>query len=216
MTTTVIGQELRSFRDTTKARFKTVELPGETAARARRGAHKKAAVDPSALPPPPPLPSPPKGKFLNLLTYKFHVLGTTRGLSASSVLLNPTPPRSAKQAAASPQNRTSRTFSENDDSAYTGLDLHHHISKLCKDPIHLLKFVQENPRDLAKNRFIPKLKDHLLSRLLNHDFDGDEAEYSEEQRNTVHIIQQKIYPVQTMRVNFTTYNMRQDQDTINP
>ncbi|KAJ6628357.1 hypothetical protein B0H10DRAFT_1686406, partial [Mycena sp. CBHHK59/15] len=60
-----------------------------------------------------------------------------------------TPLCRAKQAAASPRNRTSRTFSENDDSAYTSLDLHHHISKLCKDPIHLLKFVQENPRDLA-------------------------------------------------------------------
>ncbi|KAF8178843.1 hypothetical protein K438DRAFT_1604362, partial [Mycena galopus ATCC 62051] len=77
-TTTVIGRELRSFAATSQAEYKTVELPGETASRARRGARKKAntaAADPLAPPPPPPLPAVAKGKFLNLLTYKFHALG---------------------------------------------------------------------------------------------------------------------------------------------
>ncbi|KAJ7865726.1 hypothetical protein B0H14DRAFT_2304376, partial [Mycena olivaceomarginata] len=36
--TTVIGRELRSFAATTQAEYKTVELPGETASRARRSA----------------------------------------------------------------------------------------------------------------------------------------------------------------------------------
>lgn len=70
--------------------------------------------------------------------------------------------------------------------------------------------------DHLPQRFIPKLKDHLLSRLLNRDFDGDETEFSDAQRNTVKIVQHKIYSVQTMRVNFTTYDMRRDQDIINP
>lgn len=77
-TTTVIGRELRSFAATTQAEYKTVELPGETAARARRGTRKKAsaaAADPSAPPPPPTPPPTSKGKFLNLFTYKFHALG---------------------------------------------------------------------------------------------------------------------------------------------
>jgi hypothetical protein len=58
-----------------KAVFKTMELPGETTARAHRGAQKKPAnADPLAPPPPPLPPATAKGKFLNLLTYKFHVL----------------------------------------------------------------------------------------------------------------------------------------------
>lgn len=51
---------------------------------------------------------------------------------------------------------------------------------------------------------------------MGRSFDGDEAEYSEEQRDTVKIVHQTMYPVQTLRVNFTTYDMRRDQDTINP
>ncbi|KAJ6596003.1 hypothetical protein B0H10DRAFT_1828623 [Mycena sp. CBHHK59/15] len=259
-TTTIIGRELQSFRDTTRAAFKTVELPGETAARAHHGARKKAAADPSA--PPPPL-SNAKGKFLNLLTYKFHVLGdyvkticffgTADSYSTQIVcrlffLLfhgkcqflyfqgelahrfikrlygwtnknnatkqmtklehRDTRIRRAKQAATSPRNRNgSLAFSENNGSLYAGLDLHHYMSKLRKDPIHLLKFVQVNPHNPTKKGFIPKLKDHLLSRLLNCDFDSDQAEYSPEQPNTVQIIQQTMFPVQTLHVNFTTYDM---------
>jgi hypothetical protein len=33
--------------------------------------------------------------------------------------------------------------------------------------------------DIAQN-FIPRLKDHLLSRLLNRDYDGDEQEFSDD------------------------------------
>ncbi|KAJ7181996.1 hypothetical protein C8R46DRAFT_1210480 [Mycena filopes] len=76
--TVVIGCELRSFAARTQAEYKTVELPTETAARARRGARKKAAGKPpvAAVPvPPPAAPAVARGKFLNLLTYKFHALG---------------------------------------------------------------------------------------------------------------------------------------------
>ncbi|KAJ7178829.1 hypothetical protein C8R43DRAFT_872143 [Mycena crocata] len=70
--TTVIGRKLRSFASNTQSEYKTVELPGETAFRTRRGARKKAAgIAPVPAGPPPP----PKRKFLNLNTYKFHALG---------------------------------------------------------------------------------------------------------------------------------------------
>ncbi|KAJ7704598.1 hypothetical protein B0H17DRAFT_921234 [Mycena rosella] len=241
--TTVIGRELRSFAATTQAKYKTVELPGEIASRARRAARKKKEGT-STGPPPPPQPS--KGKFLNLLTYKFHALGdysstirlfgTTDSYSTQTGELahrlvkrlysrtnknnatkqmvrlerRDTRIRRAKQAAASPKSRaTPVRFSDNDGSSYTGLDVHHYMSKLRKDPISLMRFVQENPHDPAK-------KDHLLSRLVGRSFDGDEADYSEAQRDTVRIVQQQMFPVQTLRVNFTTYDMRRDQDTINP
>jgi hypothetical protein len=58
--------------------------------------------------------------------------------------------RRARQAAASPRNRhTAPAFSNNNDSTYCGLNLHHHISKLRKNTIHLLQFAQLNAHDPA-------------------------------------------------------------------
>ena len=64
--------------------------------------------------------------------------------------------------------------------------------------------------------FIPKLKGHLLGRLLHNDFDGDETKFSDEERNTVRIINNQFYSAKVLRVNYTTYDMRRDQDSMNP
>lgn len=59
--------------------------------------------------------------------------------------------RRAAQSATAPRNRQrAPAFSDNDTGLYTGLDVHHQISKLHKDPVHLLKFVHENGNDPAK------------------------------------------------------------------
>jgi hypothetical protein len=64
--------------------------------------------------------------------------------------------------------------------------------------------------------FVPRLKDHLLSRLLNHDYDGDETPFSSDDRNTVRIIDNRVYSAKVLRVNYTTYDIRRDQDSMNP
>jgi hypothetical protein len=51
---------------------------------------------------------------------------------------------------------------------------------------------------------------------LGRDFDGDEAIFSDEQRNSVRIINNRIYSAKVLRVNYTTYDMRRDQDSMNP
>jgi hypothetical protein len=60
------------------------------------------------------------------------------------------------------------------------------------------------------------LKDHILGRLLNREFDGDEHDFSDADRNTVRIIDNRIYSAKVLRVNFTTYDVRRDQDSMNP
>jgi hypothetical protein len=55
-----------------------------------------------------------------------------------------------------------------------------------------------------------------LSRLLGQEFDGDEAVYTDEQRSTVRIIGDRIYSAKVLRVNYTTYDIRRDQDAMNP
>jgi hypothetical protein len=64
--------------------------------------------------------------------------------------------------------------------------------------------------------FIPKLKDHLLGRLLNQEYDGDEHQFSDADRNTVRIQNNRIYSAKVLRVNYTTYDVRREQDTLNP
>ncbi|OSX57455.1 hypothetical protein POSPLADRAFT_1156730, partial [Postia placenta MAD-698-R-SB12] len=63
--------------------------------------------------------------------------------------------------------------------------------------------------------FIPQLKNHLLSRLLGLDFDGDEHEYTAAQRDSVIILGNKIYHHKVLRVNYTTYDIRRNQDSMN-
>ncbi|PPQ74722.1 hypothetical protein CVT24_003918, partial [Panaeolus cyanescens] len=58
---------------------------------------------------------------------------------------------------------------------------------------------------------------HLLGRRLQRRFDGDEHDdFSDEDRNSVCIVNDKIYQVGTCRINFTTYDNRRDYDIINP
>jgi hypothetical protein len=65
--------------------------------------------------------------------------------------------------------------------------------------------------------FIPKLKSHLLGRLLDYPFDGDEESgFSATERNSVRIVNNRIYASKVLRVNYTTYDMRRNQDTMNP
>jgi hypothetical protein len=61
------------------------------------------------------------------------------------------------------------------------------------------------------------LKDHILGRLLNREYEGDTyGEFTDEERNTVCIAGERIYCCKTLRINYTTYDVRRDGNTINP
>jgi hypothetical protein len=52
---------------------------------------------------------------------------------------------------------------------------------------------------------------------LNRPFDDDEQlAFSPQQRNSVRIIDDRIYSSKVLRVNYTTYDVRRDQDSMNP
>jgi len=97
------------------------------------------------------------------------------------------------------------------------LDIHYQLSNSWKDPVNIYTYVCENQHDPAFTGFIPKLKDHLLSRLLNWDYSGDMyGEFSDKERNTVCIAGEQIYRCKTIHINYTTYDVRCNGDTINP
>jgi len=64
--------------------------------------------------------------------------------------------------------------------------------------------------------FIPRLKEHLLGRLLGHKYDGNEYSFTAQERNGLVLINNRIYKHNTLRVNYTTYDLRRAQDSLNP
>lgn len=64
--------------------------------------------------------------------------------------------------------------------------------------------------------FIPLLKDHLIARLQGRAYDGDENEYSAEERSQLLFQHGRLYKHSVLRVNYTTYDLRRNQDIIKP
>lgn len=110
---------------------------------------------------------------------------------------------------------------------------HHHIVTSQNHPVALFTFLRQHENDPALKvqsilhfertlltrtyqKFIPKLRDHVLYRLRKLDISYCDHAFTPEERNSVIIPNDMIYSVQTMQVNYTTYDMRRESDTINP
>jgi hypothetical protein len=63
---------------------------------------------------------------------------------------------------------------------------------------------------------LPRLKDHLLGRLLGLGYDGDEHTFTDKDRHTVSFVNNRLYQHKVIRVNYTTYDLRRAQDSLNP
>jgi len=140
----------------------------------------------------------------------------------------------ARRAAEAKMHSHHVAFSDNDPLPYTDPAMHHHISDSKRHSQDAFSFCRKFPADpatkvsifsrmqktlidyLPLQDFIPRLKDHLLARLLHRPFDGDEEEFSDSDRNTVRIVDNRIYSAKVLRVNYTTYDIRRDQDSMNP
>jgi len=55
-----------------------------------------------------------------------------------------------------------------------------------------------------------------LSRLLSHKYDGDELDFTPSDRSTVIIEGNTIFQHKVLRVNYTTYDMQREQDSVHP
>ncbi|KAG2067989.1 hypothetical protein BDR04DRAFT_981751, partial [Suillus decipiens] len=64
--------------------------------------------------------------------------------------------------------------------------------------------------------FIPCLKDHLYACLQGLAYEGDEHNFSDAERNLVLIMDNQLFEHSILRVNYTTYDLRREQDSINP
>ncbi|KAJ6556218.1 hypothetical protein B0H19DRAFT_1152200, partial [Mycena capillaripes] len=109
-----------------------------------------------------------------------------------------------------------RLVPEDDNLPRTPPRDHHHISESKRTFIRTDELSDEFPDDPAAKDFLPKLKSHLLGRLLDVPYDGEEATYSLQELADVNIIGERLYTHKVLRVNHTTYDVRRDQDTLNP
>jgi hypothetical protein len=73
-----------------------------------------------------------------------------------------------------------------------------------------LKDVADDHQD-----FIPRLKDHILGRYNDIPFDGEDHTFSDEERDRVSFVANRIYKHDVLHINYTTYDLRRAQDSIN-
>jgi hypothetical protein len=115
-------------------------------------------------------------------------------------------------------------------------NVRYYISKSRNHPVDIWSFLRSNKTDASlkvfyllndhlyhtshvcnPQCFLPKLHDHILGRLLKRPSQGDTyGDFSDEERNMVHILGNKLFEVSTMTVNYTSYDIRRDHDLINP
>jgi hypothetical protein len=82
--------------------------------------------------------------------------------------------------------------------------------------VNIVEWVHTNRDDVAIKDFISRLKDHIITRLCGKEYDGDEQEYSHAEQNMLLIQDNRLYFHSTLRVNYTSYDLRRQQDVINP
>ena len=64
--------------------------------------------------------------------------------------------------------------------------------------------------------FLSHLKDHVWRRLQSQAFNGDEETLAHHDRSTVSFAKDRLYLHKVMCINYTTYDLCRDQDSINP
>ncbi|KIM56162.1 hypothetical protein SCLCIDRAFT_29860 [Scleroderma citrinum Foug A] len=96
-------------------------------------------------------------------------------------------------------------------------DEHYNIKKSQHLPIDLNRFVQKNMDDPAITDFIPKLKCHLLPRILAiHGCTPESSSTSQPMTDQVLFKDSHIFQHKVLHVNYTTYDVHHNQDIFNP
>ncbi|KAF7310253.1 hypothetical protein MIND_00399200 [Mycena indigotica] len=113
-------------------------------------------------------------------------------------------------------NRQPRKTLKSEDMAYTSPEQHYHIAASKSNPIALGSWLPEHRGDPATQNFLPRLHDHLLGRLREPELTEQPASFTDADRRQVIIRNDRIYEHKVFRVNYTTYDVRRAQDSLNP
>ncbi|KAG8697132.1 hypothetical protein FRC09_008057 [Ceratobasidium sp. 395] len=95
-------------------------------------------------------------------------------------------------------------------------DIHHHIAHKG-DRIRFIDFFHEHKTDPAIKDFYHSLQDHLLSRLLGlSPAETHLTSFTDAERSAVTIPSSSMFQHATLRVRYTTYDVRRAEDGLNP
>ncbi|KAF7359835.1 hypothetical protein MVEN_00708900 [Mycena venus] len=107
-------------------------------------------------------------------------------------------------------------FADSESLPFTPPEFHYHISQYRKFHFNLTHWLGEHHEDPAVKDFRSKLQEHLLGRLLHPNWSGDGTEYSSQERSRLLIVNDRIYRHKVLRINYTSYDIRRGQDSMNP
>ena len=98
------------------------------------------------------------------------------------------------------------------------VDLYTLASKHMGDPA--LKLGDGSPSQLStllmlSQDFIVKLKDHLLARILNKQYDAEPPTFTTKDRDQLYIAEDRLEQRYNMSVYHTTYDLRRGKDRVN-
>ncbi|KAL4261253.1 hypothetical protein AB1N83_010639 [Pleurotus pulmonarius] len=93
---------------------------------------------------------------------------------------------------------------------------HHYISQSGRTAITISEYLFSNQNDDAFKDFLPKLKSHLLARILSVAYEGDEHNFSTKQLLDVVIENDRLYLLKVLHINYTSYDGRRCHDSLNP
>ncbi|KAF9232549.1 hypothetical protein BU15DRAFT_90630 [Melanogaster broomeanus] len=224
-----LSVQLRKFQRVTCTAFQTKELPSEVAARRRRQRPGQTS-DPDARP-----------RIFNLLTYKIHALGdyvgtikmfgTTDSYSTQigelahrlikkfygSTNKKNVSTQLAKQERRHTHTRRQRGVQGPSESDGLPTESHHAMSHSMANTINLANLVVEHQDNPATKDFTFKLRDHLLTRLYGQEYNGDEQHFSDAEHNNLELEDvDRVIVSKRLRVCYTTYDIRRDQDSMSP
>ncbi|EJF58719.1 hypothetical protein DICSQDRAFT_148934 [Dichomitus squalens LYAD-421 SS1] len=124
--------------------------------------------------------------------------------------------RKPKKTRAARGRRLHLRFQDTQPLPPTQPDRHYHVSDETRYPIKLDDFLYENEGDPACEKFEWKLKAHLFYRMPRRE--ALPPDYIPDYRDifSIRIENNKLYRHKVLRINYTTYDMRRDQDSVNP
>ncbi|KAJ3559339.1 hypothetical protein NP233_g11288 [Leucocoprinus birnbaumii] len=224
--TTNLGSVLRKFKNSTCSFFRTTEVPRNTAARGRQSAAVnnpgEAATGAST-------------RLLNLLTYKLHALGDY----VATIIRFGTTDSYSTQIGELEHWRIKNFYVRTNKRASFVRQITKHerrerlIQAIQQTPgtnpfryvISYVPFPEvssrtsnvavQKPRRSITCIIRPKAQDHLLSRLNGMDAYSVQN-FSDHDRNALQFSRNRIYQHKYLRLNYTTYDMRRGQDSVNP
>ncbi|THV02869.1 hypothetical protein K435DRAFT_962835 [Dendrothele bispora CBS 962.96] len=115
----------------------------------------------------------------------------------------------------SSSNRTRLTVSawEEERLPFTDPDARYHMASGKRYFLDLTSFIHDHRKDPATVDFLRKLKHYILCELFQKDLTST---FSQEEYNALTFENNRIFKHKVVRINYTTYDLRRGQDSINP